>query len=139
MSEENLRSFLEAAVEDESLKAKLKAIAARHGDNEFDETQTEEIWKNEILPLAKAEGFDVSLEDVRALQATASPGATKLAEEELNTVVGGLPFSCYCFAGGGGTTPDAGDKVCACVMYGIGKDADGSIRCSCWVGGHGYD
>lgn len=134
MSQQNLMMFFQAVARDDSLKAKLEAIGARHRDQNLEESQSIWVWKNEILPLAKSAGFEFNMDDVTAYQATQSATTSKLADEELDTVVGG--GNCTCVAGGGGTKGD-NYPPCACVFGGAGADGAGGTRCYCIFYGEG--
>ncbi len=132
MSQQHLMRFFEAVARDESLKAKLEAIGARHMD--LEESQSGSVWKNEILPLAKSAGFDFTMDDVAAYQAAQSRTTGRLADEELDAVVGG--GDCTCVAGGGGTKGDD-YPACACVFSGVGLNGTGDTRCYCIFYGEG--
>ena len=38
-----------------------------------------------------------------------------------------------------GGTKDSNDKICACVLAGVGYDKNGSERCVCGFAGYGAD
>ncbi|RPJ58887.1 MAG: Nif11 family protein [Acidobacteria bacterium] len=122
MSQDSLRRFYEAVSHDESLKARLMAIATRHGGQNLSASECDALWENEIAPFAKSEGFDFTLQDVREFQAGRGSKAGKLPDEELDAVVGGS--RCMCVIGGGGAK-DENHPTCACVGLGQGGD-------NCW-------
>jgi predicted ribosomally synthesized peptide with nif11-like leader len=71
MSEEQLKAFLEAVKADAGLQEKLKAA----GDADA------------VVALAKAEGFVISAEELKRVQA-------EVSEEELEGVAGGGTYGC---------------------------------------------
>jgi len=125
VSQESLTSFYETLSRDESLKAKLQAIVSAHPEQTVDESQRERLWENEILPLAKSEGFDFTLADVKALQAAERRQTGPLADEELDAVVGGR-LHCLCFVIGGGKDENS---FCICSVTGHGG---GVLICATW-------
>ncbi|RPJ85495.1 MAG: Nif11-like leader peptide family natural product precursor [Acidobacteria bacterium] len=131
MSQENLRKFYEAVINDESLKARLLVIGSSHGDQTPSQAEQDEIWENEILPLAESEGFEFTLKEVKEFQASNRPTAGKLTDEELEAVAGGI--RCFCFYGGGGVKTDE-NQACGCFWNGWGDGMD----CHCNVWGAGY-
>lgn len=134
MSQQNLTMFFEAMARDESLRARFEAIGARYRHQDQDESVRDEIWENEILPLARSKGFEFTLEDLKTLQAAQSPKADKLTDDELDAVVGG--GCCTCVWVGGGTRGD-GDSRCICVVMGMGFTDDHVQRCICGNWGSG--
>lgn len=106
---ENIRKLLELASSNEELKNKLS-----NAD------------KDTLISIAKENGIVLIDADFEQTD--------EIADDELNTVVGGK--SCYCFSGGGGTG-EGDDKTCACVFGGVGKDYEGKKRCMCVMMGDG--
>ncbi len=134
MSQQNLKMFYETLAKDETLKAEVTAIATRHGGQQLDDSQEDAVWTSEILPLAKSHGFDFTLDEVKAHQAIQSEATGKLADEELDVVVGGSACTCY-FGGGGGK--GEGYTACVCVLGGAGLDGNNRPRCVCVLQGQG--
>ncbi len=134
MSQQNLMMFFEAMARDDSLRARFEAIGARHGHQEPDESVRDAVWGNEILPLARSEGFEFTLEDLKALQAAQGPKADKLTDDELDAVAGG--GCCTCVWAGGGRRGD-GDSRCICLIMGMGFTDDHTQRCLCANTGSG--
>jgi len=135
LSQENFRLFLEAVAKDESLEAKLAAIGDKYHNQDLDESKREALWMNEVIPLARSHGYDFTIEDLRAFHETMTPKPGKLADEELNLVVGGGICVCVVGGGGGGT----GYTECSCMNLGRGWNEDRTRRCFCLSFGFGQD
>jgi len=133
MSQDNLRLFLEAVAKDEALKASLTAVCADQTDREIDQSRSEGVWANRIIPLAKSKGFDFTLEEVHAHQTAHPVKPEKIADEELDAVVGG--DRCLCILGGYGGGNEC-DPACWCALAGWGTEWDSDLRCSC--SGYGF-
>ena len=129
--------FFEAMAKDEALRARFEAIRSKHTDQKPDEAERDAIWQNEILPLASSEGFEVTLEDLKEVQAAHSSQNGKLSDDELDAVVGG-GGNCTCIVGGGGGMDD-GLLPCACLLGGMGFRTNGRLRCYCGNWGTGDD
>ena len=81
-----LIEFIEKAMSDKELKAKLDALAKKDGDS--DEVIYE---KDDIIALANENGFTVTAEDIKMREQECTPDkeTTELKEEELEAVSGG--------------------------------------------------
>ena len=129
MSQEDVRKFYEAISGNEPLKARLMAIATRHGGRNLNQCQCDALWENELAPLAKSEGFDFTLQEVRAFQAAHGSNVGRLSDDELDAVVGGSRCSCVITGSG---MQDDDDPACDCVVFG-----QGGSGCVCTLGGDG--
>jgi len=135
MSQQNLMRFFEALARDDSLRAKFEAIGAKHSHQNPDESLRDAVWQNEILPLAQSEGFELTLEDLKAFQVPERTEPEKLSDDELDSVAGG--GTCVCFYLGFGTRGH-GDSRCTCFNSGSGSNDDGGPRCNCNLYGVGF-
>lgn len=117
---ESMRDFLKKASEDETLRAKLNALAGLPQD---------EIAQK-AAAIAHETGFDLEPEDFASKN-------TELDADELDAVAGGHG-DCYCAGGGGGADEGTG-TTCACVLAGGGKNSGevGEKTCVCVGGGSG--
>lgn len=119
---DKMNAFLEAASRDRDLMEKLRKAETPQA----------------VIALAEEKGFPLTEEDLKPAK------AETVSDEELDAVAGGTV--CFCVPCGGG---EAGviDRLCACVMFGIGdyvvsRGSDGKItmvegRCYCLSGGGG--
>lgn len=86
MSKENALRFMLLMDKDEELERNYGNIRVKYEDQHLSEEERDKIVLEEVIPLAKAAGFDLSLEDMKALY---KPVGRELADEELDEVVGG--------------------------------------------------
>lgn len=115
---ENLKKLLAAMSENKELSDKISAVP------EGDEA------RKTIIAIAKEAGIELTEEDINAEN---QPEA--LSDDDLEAVAGGK--KCTCVVGGGGEKSWDDEKVCACVMAGVGLWDDDSVRCACPALGSG--
>lgn len=131
MSKENVRLFYEKVSQDRELQAQLQAVGEKLGAVKPEESQMDALYQAEVIPLARAAGFDFTLSEQKEyFRELGKPGVVKLTDDELAAVAGG--GMCVCVAVGLG----ANQKTCCnCVGYGWGHCSRGF--CLCLVGGGG--
>jgi predicted ribosomally synthesized peptide with nif11-like leader len=130
MSKENVKLFYEALARDKALQVKFAGLGKKYEGKKPDEAQTDLIYRNELVPMAKEAGYAFTLAELKEYAAAArKPAMREITEEELAGVAGG---NCACVVGGGGNLD--GHK-CACVVGGGGKG--GGTTCACVSYGEG--
>ncbi len=72
---------------DEELKGKYTSIVNKCESEDLSDKEWDKVIQEELIPLAKATGFDISLEDFKSLQKLT---AKNLADDELEQIVGGM-------------------------------------------------
>lgn len=92
MAKENAAKFYEALKSDKELQGKLKSAMEAFGGEKKDK---EAVLAQVILPVAKGNGFDVTLEELKAYQ----PENGELPDEQLEAVSGGRSWWQVMFAG----------------------------------------
>lgn len=134
MSKESVGRFYRAFAEDAALQRTFMAIndrlAEEFKDERPDEERMEEIFWNEMLPVARESGYEFSFQDLKEYAAE-SKRADELMDEELAAVAGGGDL-CACVLAGYGTI---GDVTLGCALYGGGASPD--FFCFCFLGGGG--
>jgi len=108
---DELKKFYQALSEDEAMRNRLSALNEKYKGAEPGKT----VIAEEIAAFAKAEGFEVTTDDLTDYLDTE---AKELTEEELENVSGGAckdTSTCACVMGGGGTK---GGVTCVCVING---------------------
>ena len=138
MSKENVRQFYNHLASDIALQERFKEMNARlvEGFNgkRPDDKQMDELFRNELLPVAKEAGFEFSLEDLKEYAAEAKETG-ELADLELAAVVGGTKgTACVCVIGGHGSS---GGQEMVCVVVGSGAGKVEAMFCCCVVAGGG--
>ena len=127
MSKESVKLFYEALARDKALQEKSVAIGKKYAGQKLDEAQTNSIYQQELVPLARDAGYEFTLAELQEYgAANEKAGMREVSEEELAAVAGG---SCVCVIGGSGKT-DSGN--CGCMFAG-----EGGGGCVCVVGGGG--
>ena len=115
MTKENIKAFFEALAKDEALQKALKEKELAYtGAKEDRETIVDAI----VIPVAKAAGYDFTLEELKEYQKNMRPEG-ELAEDELEAVAGGLTWGvCVMFGlGGGDMCTVAGGTACFIVGF----------------------
>lgn len=113
-----VQSFYEAVVKDTVLREQLATLDKEVAGKDLTEAEQEAFIREKVLPVAKAAGFDLTIEELKAYQ----PTKGELSDQELSEVTGGK--NCLCFLGGSG-------KASACFLFGIGENV------LCFLGGGG--
>ena len=109
MATENIKAFFEALSKDEALQQALKEKELAYtGAKEDREAVMEAI----VLPVAREAGYDFTLEELNELE-KCMQAEGELAEEELESVAGGMVWGVCFFIGLG-----AG-YMCTVVALGI--------------------
>lgn len=125
MSKENAKQFMTALENDLDLKSRYDGITEQLKK----EDQTIAAWKKAILekviPFAKENGYDFSLDDLKNLQNTARD---ELSDEDLEQISGGRGVygSYYC------------DMVSDDRMFAIFVEYGSLAGCPDWQGANGY-
>ena len=116
MVTENIKAFFEALSKDEALQQALREKELSYtGMKEDREAIVAEI----LIPVAKAAGYDFTLEDVKAFEKGMRVEG-ELSENELEAVAGGVEDWGICvLAGFGWGTMCAVIGVTICVIAGI--------------------
>jgi len=83
MSKEDAKKFLELAEKEEGLKALIEAALSKMGQGVFDEKTLERVFAEEIMPLAREKGLNVSMADLKL------NASRKLSDDELEAATGG--------------------------------------------------
>ena len=112
-----VQSFYEAVVKDTALREQLAALEKEVAGKELTEVKQEAFIREKVLPVAKAAGFDLTLEELKAYQ----PTKGELSDQELSEVSGG---ACGCAIIGA-------VKGSACILIGGGKN----ILYGCFLAG----
>lgn len=113
-----VQKFYDAVVSDETLKAKLSALEAEVAQKEMSKAEAEAFVKENVLPIAKEAGFDLTLQDLESCEFKEG----ELSEAELAEAAGG---GCGCvlvglFKGSGCVGIGAGNG-CGCVGIGLSQ------------------
>jgi predicted ribosomally synthesized peptide with nif11-like leader len=135
MSKENVKKFYEALAEDKALQAKSIAIGKKYEGQKLDEAQSNLIYQEELVPLAKDAGYDFTLAELKEYGAAdKESGMREVSEEELAAVAGGSPCACVLIGGG-----NFGGNQMICGGWGhMEGDVDGRhYFCLCAAGGGG--
>ena len=142
MSSENVKLFYEALGMDKALQEKSTAIGEKYAGQKLDEAQTNLIYQQELVPLAKEAGYDFTLAELQAYAEEAQkPGMREVSDDELATVAGGK--YCVCVLAGVGNSVGTDGSIlaegsCVCALYGNGNWDGGKVNCVCvWGGGGG--
>jgi predicted ribosomally synthesized peptide with nif11-like leader len=141
MSKENVKLFYEALGKDKALQEKSRAIGKKYEGQKQDDVQSNLIYQEELVPLAKEAGYDFTLAELKEYaQECEKSGMREVSEEELAAVAGGK--CCVCALVGVGNIISQGgdpygDQVCNCIGYGSGNWAGGGVNCVCVLGGGG--
>ena len=119
MSIEAVKNFYERIASDEEFQNKLNELQDKATEGlelSLAQDKKEEITKEVIIPFAKEQGFDFSIEDIKEFEQSI---VEQLDEEQLKGIsagFNGIGFSaCYKFGIGVGGTPDS---VCALIGFG---------------------
>ena len=104
----NVQSFYEAVVKDAALREQLAALEKEVAGKELTAAEREAFIREKVLPVAKAAGFDLTLEELKAYQ----PTKGELSDQELSEVSGG---ACGCVVIGA-------SKGNGCALLGAGND-----------------
>jgi predicted ribosomally synthesized peptide with nif11-like leader len=111
MAKEAVLGFYEKLQKDTALQEKIKAAEKSYaGDKEDRETIAKEI----ILPIAKAAGFDISLDDIKEYEKNLYKEG-EVSDGELQQVAGG-------------------SSIGFCVVYGVGKGGKSDFA-GCFLAG----
>ncbi|HEX2925336.1 MAG TPA: hypothetical protein VHP38_03615 [Ruminiclostridium sp.] len=86
MSKENAIRFLMAKNKDECVKSAFNTIMDQYAGRYLSEDERDKILREEIIPMAKKHGYDLTPEDFNDLKKTAPE---RLEDEELDMVAGG--------------------------------------------------
>ena len=117
MTKENIKAFFEALSQDEALQKALKEKELAYtGAKDDRETIVETI----VIPVAKAAGYDFTLEELKEFEKGMRPEG-ELDENELESVAGGVEVwgACVVVGVGYGTTCFiVGGSLC--VIAGLG-------------------
>ena len=119
MSVEAVKDFYEKIANDEDFQNKLNELqdkATKGLELPLAQDKKEEMVKDVIIPFAKEQGFDFSIEDIKEFEKSI---VEQLDEEQLKDISAGydgIGFSaCYMFGIGVGGTPDS-----FCALFGFG-------------------
>lgn len=115
---DNVQAFYEAVVKDAALREKLVSLEKEVAGKELTTAEREAFIREQVLPVAKAAGFDLTPEELKAYQPK-----EELSDRELSEVSGG--GACFCFIAGGA-------KGAGCVLIGGGKNF------ACFLGGSDF-
>ncbi|MDR2560750.1 MAG: Nif11-like leader peptide family RiPP precursor [Holophagales bacterium] len=121
---EKVKEFYKALSSNEAMKERAKALLDKKPANEAEAASA-------AIAFAKSEGYDFTLDDLKAYTAA---GAKELSDEELENVAGGGckdTAACVCAVGGGGTKDGV---TCWCFLAGYGGHNPGP-GLTCEVGG----
>ena len=101
MSIDNVKKFYDALSRDKAMQQKFIDLSRQYQDVAMDTAKIDSIIEQDVLPLAKQEGYDFTLEDIKSFGADAKQARTgeELNEEEMQAVTGGL-FICVFFGAG---------------------------------------
>ena len=118
MTKENIKAFFEALSQDEALQKALKEKELAYtGAKDDRETIVETI----VIPVAKAAGYDFTLEELKEFEKGMRPEG-ELDESELEAVAGGVEDWGLCIlAGIGWGTMCAVIGITICVVAGISE------------------
>jgi predicted ribosomally synthesized peptide with nif11-like leader len=113
MSKENVKLFYEALARDKALQARFDALNRKKGSN----------YRKELIPLAKAAGFDFTEAEIQEYARDAEkPAKHELTEDELAAVAGGT-----CDKYTGTNCPDLPGFAISCPTPGITCPIPGMI------------
>ena len=117
---ENAKKFYNALAKDEAMRGRANALSEKRGGD---------MVKADVIAFAKAEGFDLTVEELMAY----ANAPEEMDDNELDAVSGGAKdtVGCACAVGGGGTYQGV---TCACVLGGGGK-GDPGPRLKCVIAG----
>ena len=146
MSKENVRQFYNRLAEDTAMQERFKEMNARlvegfNGERP-DGNQMDELFRKELLPVAKDAGFEFSLDDLKAYAAEAKETTAgtccmqrdgELADSEIAAVVGG-GMTCACVCGGAG---GVNSEKMICIVIGVSTSTVDKMSCVCLIGGYG--
>lgn len=113
-----VQSFYEAVVKDAALREQLVTLEKEVAGKSLTEVEREAFIREKLLPVAKAAGFDLTLEELKAYK----PVTSELSAEELAEVSAG-GNGCICVAVGA-------SRSSGCVLIGFGN-------IFCFLGGAG--
>jgi len=134
MSKENVREFYELLSKDVDLqrtfREKAESLSKKYGDGAVGDEHLEDLFLNEVLPIAREAGFEFSFQELLEYSAE-SKMKGELMDEELAAVAGGGDL-CVCVMGGFGSF---GDVSIGCALYGGAMSKD--FLCACFIGGGG--
>ena len=114
-----VQSFYEAVVKDAALREQLAALEKEVAGKGLTAAEQEAFIREKVLPVAKAAGFDLTLEELKAYQ----PTMGELSDQELSEVSGG---KCVCVIIGA-----AKESACI-VLLGFGENM--KVGCAFAVG-----
>ena len=123
---ENIKKFYDALSNDKAMQERAMALVKKGDKTEkttppfghpSKEGNNEAAAKAAIVAFAKAEGFNFTEAELEAFAEQTKP----LADEALETAVGGnAGCGCVMAGGGGGTDENGYTFACACPLVGIG-------------------
>ena len=119
MTKENIKAFFEALSQDEALQKALKEKELAYtGAKDDRETIVETI----VIPVAKAAGYDFTLEELKEFEKGMRPEG-ELNESELESVAGGLTWGvCVLYGfGGGDMCVYTGFSLCVIAGFILGQ------------------
>ena len=121
MSIEAVKNFYEKIASDEEFQNKLNELqdkATKGLELPLAQDKKEEMVKDVIIPFAKEQGFDFSIEDIKEFEKSI---VEQLDEEQLKNISAGFEFdglgfsACLIYGIGVGYTPDS-----MCILFGSG-------------------
>ena len=107
-----VQSFYEAVVKDAALREQLATLEKEVAGKDLTAAEQEGFIREKVLPVAKAAGFDLTLEELKAYQ----PTKGELSDQELSEVSGGASCGCAIIGAAKGS---------ACIiLLGLGKNLE---------------
>ena len=86
MSKENAMRFLMAKDKNENIKSALDTVLSKYEGINLSGDDWDKVLQEEVIPLAKTNGYDFSPKDLKEIQ---SDAGEKLSDEELDGISGG--------------------------------------------------